>query len=165
MTTDPDELEELRERDSLADAIATAFAPVPRPERPVARGVGPMPEDVERALGGKSAGEVTAGDARAVRVDLGYLTPPAFVYYLPALLRVALAGGEQAEGVGESLFGMLAPPQDPELRAAFDRRVAGLDGAQRDALARWMRWYAGSESDLPGRERALAYWREGEHGT
>src|SRR5207253_1099641 len=151
--------EELRERDELAEAIATAFAPVPPPGRPIAEGIGPMPEDVERALGGKSPDEVTARDARDVRVDLGYLTPAAFVYYLPALLRIALAGGEQADGVGESLFGMLTPPEDPGLRGSFDERVAPLDEAQRDAVGRWVEWYSEAQSDLPGRERALAFWR------
>jgi hypothetical protein len=159
MTEDPDELEERREREELADRIGSAFASVPRPDPPVTEGTGPLHEDVEAALAGKPAGEVTAADAWEVRMDLGSLTPPAFAYYLPALLRIVLVDDEYVDALDSSVFGMLTPPDDPSLAEAFDRRIALLDGAQRDALRRYVAWYSEGESTLPSRERALDYWR------
>jgi len=159
MTEDPDELEERRVRADLAQRIDAAFAPVPRPHPPITEGTGPLNEDVERALAGKPAGDVTAADAHEVRMDLPYLTPEAFAYYLPSLLRILLTGDTYVDSLDTSVFGMLTPPDDPARAKAFERRTALLDRAQRDALADYLEWYAEGESALPGRERALAYWR------
>jgi hypothetical protein len=150
--------DDLPARSELVDRIEAAFAPVTRPEPPITEGHGPLNDDVERALGGKAVGDVTAADARAVRTDLGYLRADAFAYYLPALARIALLSDEDVDGLEQSIFGLLTPPDDPGARAAFEQRIGQLDDAQRTALAGFVHWHAGAESFVPGRDRALAFW-------
>jgi hypothetical protein len=152
--------DDLPVRSRLADRIAAAFATVPRPEPPVTEGHGPLNDDVESALAGKAAGDVTAADAREVRTDLGYLRADAFAYYVPALARIALLCDEDVDGLEQSIVGLLTPPDDPAARAAFEQRIGQLDGAQRGALASFVRWYCDSESFVPERDRALAFWAE-----
>ena len=91
MTTDLDELKDRRERAGLADHIGSAFASVPRPDPPITEGR-PLNEDVERALAWKFREQITAAEAWELRMDLSSLKPEAFVYYMPALLRVILLG-------------------------------------------------------------------------
>ena len=152
--------DDLPARSELADRIGAAFASVPRPEPPLTEGHGPLNDDVERALGGKAAGDVTAADAREVRADLGYLRADAFAYYVPALARIALLSDEDVDGLEQSIFSLLTPPGDPAARDAFEQRIGQFDDPQRAALAGFVHWYSGAESFVPGRERALAFWVE-----
>lgn len=152
--------DDLPVRSALADRIGAAFANLPLPEQPVTEGHGPLNGDIERALGGKAAGDVTATDARAVRTDLGYLRPDAFAYYVPALARIALLCDEDVDGLEQSIFGLLTPPDDRAARDAFQQRIGQLDDAQRAALGGFVQWYAGAESFVPGCDRALAFWVE-----
>lgn len=158
MTADPDEIEELRERSEIADRVVSAFAGVELPAPPITEGAGPLNDDVEAALAGKPSAGVTPADAREVRADLAHLTPAALVYYLPALIRIALLSDDDVDGLGEAIFGMLTPPEDRPGLAFFERRAALLDDDQRSALASFLSWYSEGESYLPGRDRALGYW-------
>jgi hypothetical protein len=152
--------DDLTARSELADRISAAFASVPRPEPPITEGRGPLNDDVERALGGKVADDVTAADAREVRTDLGYLRPDAFAYYVPVLAQIALLSDEDVDGLEQSIFGLLTPPSDPARRDAFEQRTGQLDDAQRAALAGFVHWCSAAESFMPGRDRALAFWVE-----
>jgi hypothetical protein len=158
VTTDLDELEDRRERVRLADHIGSAFASVCRPDPPITEG-DTLNEDVERALAWKSCEQITAADASEVRTDLSSLKPEAFVYYLPALLRVSLIGDSHVDSLDASVLVLLLPPEGRAADRAFERRMALLDRSQRSALARYVDWCLDGESGLPGRERALAYWR------
>jgi len=159
VTDDPDEIEELRERTELADRIAAAFAGAELPQPPITEGHGPLCDDVEAALAGKPGADVTPADAREVRIDLGYLRPEAFAYYLPALIRIVLLDDDDTGGLDQALFAMLTPPEQGVAGSGFERRMELLDGPRRSALADFVEWYSEGESYLPGRERALAYWR------
>jgi hypothetical protein len=158
VTTDLDELEDRRERADLADHIGLAFASVCRPDPPITED-GPLNEDVERALAWKSREQITAADASEVRTDLSSLKPEAFVYYLPALLRVILIGDSYVDSLDASVLALLLPREGRAADRDFERRMALLDRPQRSALARYVDWCVDGESGLPGRERALAYWR------
>jgi hypothetical protein len=157
VTPDPDELEDRLERTALADRIGSAFASVCRPDPPITEG-GPLNEDVERALAWKSREEITAADASEVGTDLSSLKPEAFVYYLPALLRVILIGDSYVDSLDASVLALLLPPGGRAADRDFERRMALLDRPQRSALEQYVDWCLDGESGLPGRERALAYW-------
>ena len=159
MTTDLDELEDRRERAGLADHIGSAFASVPRPDPPITEGR-PLNEDVERALAWKFREQITAAEAWEVRMDLSSLKPEAFVYYMPALLRVILLGDSCVDSLHDSVLTLLMPREGRATDEDFERRMALLDRSQRSALARYVDWCLDGESGLPGHERALAYWHE-----
>jgi hypothetical protein len=158
MSEDAEELKERREREELAERIKVAFAGVRRPDPPVTAGAGLLNEDVERALSGKSADDVTPTEALEIRGDLRCLTPEAFVYYLPALLRIILIGETYVDALDQFVFRMLLPPEDASEDDEFEQRVALVDATQRKTIAQYVDWYSEGESHLPGRERALAYW-------
>jgi hypothetical protein len=158
MAEDPEEIAELRERGDLAKQIAAAFADLPRPDPPITVGAGPLNEDIERAIAGKTADQITAAEAREVRHDLPYLSPAAFIYYLPALLRIILTDDTHVDGLDEFVFYQLAPPENLALSEHFTQRIGRLDDLQRDALRRYVDWYSASEPFLSGRDSALAYW-------
>jgi hypothetical protein len=158
MAEDPEEIAERGERADLAERLRAAFADVPRPDPPITVGTGPLNEDIERAIAGKTADEITAADAREVRHDLPYLSPEAFIYYLPALLRVILTEDTYVDGLDEFVFYQLVPPENPALSEHFTQRIGPLDDLQRDALRRYVDWYSAREPFLSGRDSALAYW-------
>lgn len=145
-------------RSQLAETIAAAFASVPQPDPPLTIEGGPFERDVEAALGGKSADELTPEDALAVRLDLWALTPEAFRYYVPALARMFLVGETEVDALDEGLMTALTPSPDQEARAKLDERVGLLDDAQRSALREFVCWYLGAESFVAGRDEAAAYW-------
>ena len=159
MTTYPDELKERQERTELADHIGSAFASRSRPAPPITEGEGPLNEDVERALAWKYADQLTTADAWNVRMELPLLRPEALVYYLPALLRIILTGPSYVDSLGTSVLELLLPREGPVVDKDFERRMALLDRSQRDALAQFVDWCLDGEAGVPGRERALAYWR------
>jgi len=143
---------------AIAHEIEAAFAGVPRPDPPLTIGDGPIQDDVEQALAGKGASELTADDATEVRLDLWLLTPEAFAYYVPALLRIALSGDDEVDGLDEGIFDVLAPPGDPGLRARFDERMAQLDEPRRDALATFVCAFSDEHPELDGADAARAHW-------
>jgi len=145
---------------ALAAEIASAFEAVAPPAPPVATGAGPIQDDVEQALAGKRAEELTPQDSRAVRLDLWSLTPAAWHYYAPALLGMFLAdpGADELDGLGEGIFATLVPPQDAELRERFDERMALLDDAQRAALRAFVCWYREQVPELAGADAAAQHW-------
>jgi hypothetical protein len=147
------------QRRRLAEEIEAAFGDVPRPDPPLTLGAGPMQDDVEDALAGKDAGELTADDALAVRLDLWSLTPDAFRYYVPALLRLALADPDAVDGLDEGVFDVLTPPGDPDGRERFDERMALLDERQRSALGDFACWFGAQVPELAGAGAARAYWQ------
>jgi uncharacterized protein DUF6714 len=153
-----DELEESRARAALWQQIDEAFAAEPRPEPPVTEGVGPFNDDVEQALAGKPADRVTAEDAGESRLGLWLLTPAAFRYYLPALLRHVLVPERYVDGLGEAVFDVLVPRDDAELGRVFGERMKTLTESERAALAGFVNWYLGEESIVPLRDQAAAYW-------
>ncbi len=145
---------------ALAAEIASAFPAVEPPAPPVTTGAGPVQDDVEQALAGKRAEELTPSDARAVRLDLWSLTPAAWQYYAPALLRMFLADpdDDELDGLGEGIFDTLVPPDDAELRERFDERMARLGDAQRAALRAFVCWYREQEPELAGADAAARHW-------
>lgn len=146
----------------IADEIRAAFGDVPQPDPPVTLDVGPFESRVEEALGGKSADELTAEDALAVRNDLWALTPDAFRYYVPALIRMLLIGGTEVDALGEGIVTALTPPGEPETRAKFDERMASLDDAQRTALGDFVCWWLSDEDEYVAQRAQLAeHWRCG----
>ena len=159
MTDDPDEREERRVRERIADRLSRAFASVPKPSPPVTIGGSPLADDIEKVLAGKDAGALTPDDARDVRGDLRLLTGPALRYYLPALLRLILVGDPLVDGLGDFTFQLLVPPEEPGQPRWFEEQFGNLDAAQRAAIGNYVAWFSEGESFLPGRERAFAYWR------
>lgn len=157
LTVDPDEEAEQRVRTALADELRDAFASVDLPTPPVTTSSGN--DYVERALAGKPANLITPEDARHVLMDLWLLTPEAYRYYLPALLRIHLTGSTFVDGLGSFAFRTLIPPDDPALEI-FERRMALLDDRQHRALAGYVAWYLDYESSVPRRDAAAAasYW-------
>ena len=148
-------------RTALADRIAAGFDSVPQPDAPLTIEGGPFERDVDEALAGKSADELTAEDALAVRLDLWALTPEAFRYYVPALARMFLVGETEVDALGEGLITALTPSQDAATRAKLDERVGLLDAAQRDALREFVCWYLSVEEDVPRGDAAAEYWNCG----
>ncbi|HEY1540012.1 MAG TPA: DUF6714 family protein [Solirubrobacteraceae bacterium] len=147
------------DRRRLAEKIEAAFADVPRAAPPLTDGGGPTQDDVETALAGKDAGELTADDARAVRLDLWSLTAEAFRYYVPALAHMTLAGDEEVDGLDEGVFDVLTPPADDAGRARFDERMGLLNEGQREALGDFACWFSAQVPELAGADAARAYWR------
>ncbi|MBV9807728.1 MAG: hypothetical protein JO286_11125 [Solirubrobacterales bacterium] len=158
MSDDSEELEERQVRDRIADRLTRAFSSVPKPAPPLTVGGSALADDVEDVLAGKDADALTADDARELRGDLRLLTRPALRYYLPALLRVVLLGEPYVDGLDEFTFNLLVPPEKPEQLRGFEEQL-NLDAAQRAAIGAYVAWYSQGESFLPGRDRALAYWR------
>lgn len=148
-------------RTELADRIAAAFDSAPQPDPPLTIEGGPFERDVDAALSGKSADELTAEDALAVRLDLWALTPEAFRYYVPALARMFLVGETEVDALGEGLITALTPSQDAATRAKLDERVGPLDAAQREALGEFVCWYLDVEEDVPRGDAAAEYWNCG----
>ena len=157
-----DAADEARERAELFERIARSFAQVPRPEPPVTEDAGPLNREVESALAGKAAEEITPDDARDARFGLWLLSPEAFHYYHPALLRYVLpVDAPYVDGLGEAVFEVLVPRENEELQRVFEQRMALLDEAQRDALADYVAWHLANESVVPLRADAEAYWLRG----
>jgi hypothetical protein len=148
VTIDPDEAAEARERAVLARRLRDAFSFVPRPAGRVTNSCGPFADDVQAALGGKAADEITVADAHQVRTDLALL------------IRMVLVGETFVDGLDEFLYYTLTPPQGPDEAREFARRFAGLDSAQARALADYIRWYGEEESHLDDLDLVLAYWRD-----
>jgi hypothetical protein len=143
---------------ALAQEIEAAFAGVQRPEPPLTLGDGPTQDDVEAALAGKDAAELTPDDAAQVRLDLWSLTPRAFAYYVPALLRMALDGDVEVDGLDEGIFDVLTPPEDGDLRERFDERMRLLDDRRRGALRDFVCAFSDQQPELAGAEAARAHW-------
>lgn len=145
----------------IADEIRAAFEDIEPPDSPVTEEpYGPLAQPVEDALAGKSAGELTPDDALAVRLDLWALTPEAFRYYVPALIRMLLVGGSEVDALGEGIVTALTPSEEPARREKFDARMALLDDAQRKAAADFVCWWLADEDEhVAGRELLVAYWQ------
>jgi hypothetical protein len=144
----------------IADEIRAAFAGVEQPTPPLTLGEGPFEHRVEETLADKSADELTPDDALAVRNDLWALTPDAFRYYVPALIRMLLIGGTEVDALGEGIVTALTPADAPETRAKFDERMASLDEAQRRALGDFVCWWLSDEDEyVAQRDKLAAYWQ------
>jgi hypothetical protein len=72
------------------------------------------------------------GDMSAV---LGFLTPEAFSYYLPAFLSVCLTDFDWADVTVESTFWRFSTDSDSRIQALRDRRIQALSIEQLDAVA------------------------------
>lgn len=142
----------------LAEELRAAFADVPQPDPSLTIGAGPLEHDVEQALEGKSADDLTPEDALAVRLDLWTLTPEAFRYYVPALTRMFLVGDTDVDALGEGIMTALTPSEDPSIQEKLDERVGALDDAQRQALGDFVCWYLDVEEFVPRADAAVAYW-------
>lgn len=147
----------------IADEIRAAFEDIEPPDAPVTEArYGSLGQPVEAALAGTRADELTPDDALAVRLDLSALTPEAFRYYVPALIRMLLVGGTEVDALGEGIVTVLTPPEEPERRERFDARMALLDDAQRQALADFACWWLADEDEhVANREELATYWQCG----
>ncbi len=106
----------------------------------------------------KPADELTPADALAVRLDLWALTPEAWRYYVPALVRMFLVGDTEVDALAEGLITSLTPTDDQQGREKLDERVAGLDSAKRQALADFVCWFVRVEEYVPRGAAAAGYW-------
>ena len=129
------------------------------PSRPADHGGWPAQRGRRACAGLEVPRADHGGDASEVGTDLSSLKPEAFVYYLPALLRVIPIGDSYVDSLDASVLALLLPPEGRAADEEFERRMALLERSQRSALARYVDWCLDGEPGLPGRERALAYWR------
>ena len=151
----------------IADEIRAAFEDIELPDPPVTEeSYGPLGRPVEEALAGKRADKAfTHDDALAVRLDLWALTPEAYRYYVPALVRMLLVGGGggEVDALGEGVMTVLTPPSEAERRERFDTRIALLDDAQRKAAADFVCWWLSDPEGehVANRAELVAYWQCG----
>ena len=159
MTSDPEERDELRARGELAARLDRAFSSTPHPTPPVTWGTGPFNDEIERALAGKNPDQLSPADAYLLRGDLRFLTEEALLYYLPALLRLVLAGEPYIDGLDTFTFLVLAPPDNAVYLHDFEKQMSRLDPDQRAVIADYVAWYCDQDARAPGCDRALTYWR------
>jgi hypothetical protein len=72
------------------------------------------------------------GDMSAI---LGFLTPEAFRYYLPAFLSVCLTDFDWADVTVDSTLWRFSTCDDPQIQALRDKRIQALSMEQLDAVA------------------------------
>ncbi len=130
----------------IATAIARAFEHTKRPsdDQIVTDPNSWVADDLLPAFQGKDWQEISDETVYLYRLELGYFTPEALRYYLPAFLVRGLRSTISSPAYGEMLemvFYALVMDEHEALRNRLENLVSSLDEPQKNAIKRFLRHF------------------------
>ena len=138
----------------LAKEISDAFDDR---QRPVAESISETPQNDDGTaefFTGKSWKDLTSRDLMTQRYALGFFTPSAFVYFLPAFLTAALETGN-LDLIGE-VVSAITPPKNNPKRPSYWRWWTLLTPSQQRAVIKCLRhWNSLKYGNLESAANAL----------
>jgi len=158
--------------DAIDALLIAAFDAVPQPPREAL--INTHCEEcleTSEALAGKPWQAITLDDLLRGR-ETALLTPAAWRYYLPAMIRWCVRDPHAVDVLLDNLVYALEPPQPeayPGQRQYFEARATGFDARQREAIVAYLEWYRAKEEADWGTlgakppdnvYKALAHWTQ-----